>query len=135
MTTRVGNESTIYAQAFSIYTLHLPSGFTIELDNCYYIPAICKNIMFGSCLIRDGFSFKYENNGCSTYLKNMFYGFGPIKNGLFYLDLDCSNDVLNISSKQLKKDENTTYMWHCRLGHVGKKGMQKLYKAGILQTC
>ena len=89
----VGNGATISAQAVGFYTLHLPSGFTIELDNCYYVPAICKNIMSGSSLIRDGFSFKSENNGSSIYLKNMFYGFSPIKN--WY----CSNAVLNISSK------------------------------------
>ena len=134
VTMRVGNGATIFAQAIDIYTLHLPSELTIELDNCYYVPAICKNIMYGSCLIHDDFSFKSENNGCSIYLKNMFYGFASMKNGLFYLDLDCSNAVLNISSKRLKKDENTTYMWHCRLGHVGKKRMQKLHKDGILQT-
>ena len=90
--------------------------------------------MSGSCLIRDGYSFKSENNGCSIYLKNMFYGFAPIKNGLFYLDLDCSNDILNTSSKRLKQTDNTTYMWHCRLGHIGKKRMQKLHKDGILQS-
>src|SRR3954469_25319392 len=81
----------------------LPSGFTIELDNCYFVPVICKNIISGSCLIRDGYSFKSENTGCSIYLKNIFYGFAPIKNGLFYLDLDCSNDILNTISKCLKQ--------------------------------
>ena len=89
----VRNGAMISAQAVGVYTLHLPSGFTIELDNCYYVPAICKNIMSGSCLIRDGFSFKSENNGCSIYLKNMFYGLAPINNGLFYLDLDCRHKL------------------------------------------
>src|SRR4051812_23599572 len=89
VTMRVGNGATISAKAVGVYTLHLPSGFTIELENFYFVPAICKNIMSGSCLIRDGYNCKSENNGCSVYLKNVFYGFAPIKNGLFYLDLDC----------------------------------------------
>ena len=62
---------------------HLPLGFTVELDNCYFVPAICMNIISGSCLILDGYSFKSENNGCSIHWKNMFYGFAPVKNGCF----------------------------------------------------
>ena len=69
VTMRVGNGATISAQAVSVYTLHLPLGFTIDLDNCYYVPAICKSILSGSCLIRDSFSFKSQNNGFSIYLK------------------------------------------------------------------
>ena len=76
-----------------------------------------------------------RSNGCSIYFKNMFYGFAPVVNGLFILDLECGNDVYNIDAKRLKKTEiNTTFMWHCCLGHIGKKRMQKLHSDGILQS-
>ena len=132
---RVGNGVQVSAQAVGIMPLSLPSGFTLELNNCYFVPALCKNIISGSCLLRDGYSWNSENNGCSIYFKNLCYGFAPLVNGLFIMDLDCSNDVYNITAKRLKKTEtNTTYMWHCRLGHIGKKRMRKLHDDGVLPS-
>ena len=38
--------------------------------------------------MQDGYSFKSENNGCSIYMSNIFYGHAPLMNGLFLLNLD-----------------------------------------------
>ena len=130
---RVGNGVQVAVLAVGVMLLRLPLGFALELNNFYFVPTLCKNIISGSCLLRDGYSFKSGNNGCSIHLKNMFYGFAPIVSGLFIMDLECSNDVFNVSTKHLKKtDENTTYLWHYRLGHIGKKRMQKLHNDGVL---
>ena len=68
------------------------------------------------------------------YMNEMFYGFAPLVGGLFILDLHCRNDVFNIETKRIKlSHENTTMLWHCRLGHVGKKCMEKLHKDGVLK--
>jgi hypothetical protein len=131
---RVRNSDGIAAQTIGVMSLSLPSGFILELNNCYFVPKLCKNIIFGSCLISDGYSYKSENNGCSIYYKDMFYGFAPIVGGLFIMDLEREKDVFNISAKRLKKTDNTTYMWHCRLGHIKKKRMQKLHKDGVLTS-
>ena len=64
----------------------------------------------------------------------MFYGYAPIVGGLFMMDLEREKDVFNINAKRLKKTDSTTYMWHCRLGHIGKKRMQKLHKDGGLTS-
>ena len=107
----IGNGAGIAAQAFGIMPLRLPSGFTLELSNCYFVPALCRNIISGSCLVHDGYSYKSENNGCSLYCKDMFYGFAPIVGGLFILNLECGNDVFNVNAKRLKKaDTTTTYL-------------------------
>ena len=67
--------------------LHLPAGLVLDLNNCYLVPALSMNIISGSCLMRDGYSFKSENNGCSIYMSNIFYGHAPLKSGLFLLNL------------------------------------------------
>jgi hypothetical protein len=132
---RVGNGVQVAAQAVGVMPLRLPSGFVLELNNCYFVPALCKNIISGSCLLHDGYAFHSKNNDCLIYFKNIFYGFAPVKNGLFIMDPECRSDVFNVDAKRFKKaDENTTYKWHCHLGHIGKKRMQKLHGDGLLES-
>ncbi|KAK1691795.1 hypothetical protein QYE76_008492, partial [Lolium multiflorum] len=95
---------------------------------------VSMNIISGSCLMQDGYSFKSENNGCSIFMNNIFYGRAPQKNGLF-LDLDSSDThIHNIDAKRIKLNDNSTYMWHCRLGHIGVKRMKKLHTDGLLES-
>ena len=68
----VGNGSKVDVIAVGTLPLHLPSGLVLDLNNCYLVPALSMNIIFGSCLMRDGYSFKSENNGCSIYMSNIF---------------------------------------------------------------
>src|SRR3954470_6159851 len=68
-------------------------------------------------------------------MSNMFYAHEPLIDGLFLLNLDCSNThINNIEAKRLKSSENSTYMWHCRLGHIGVKRMKKLHSDGLLES-
>ena len=115
--------------------LHLPSGLVLDLNNCYLVPALSMNIISGSCLMRDGYSFKYENNG-SIYMSNIFYGHAPLKNGLFLLNLDSSDThIHNVETKRCRVDnDSATYLWHCRLGHIGVKRMKKLHSDGIFES-
>ena len=80
----VGNGSKVDVIAVGTLPLHLPSGLVLDLNNCYLVPALSMNIISGSCLMRDGYSFKSENNGCSIYMSNIFYGHAPLKSGLFF---------------------------------------------------
>ena len=67
VTMRVGNEANVAVVVVGTMPLHLASGLILELSNCYYVSALCKNIISGFCILRDGYSFKSENNGCSIY--------------------------------------------------------------------
>ena len=62
VTMRVGNGSKVDVIAVGT----LPSGLVLDLNNCYLVPTLSMNIICGSCLMQDGYSFKSENNGCST---------------------------------------------------------------------
>ena len=78
VTMRVGNGSKVDVIAVGTLPLHLPTGLVLNLNNCYLVPALSMNIVSGSRLIRDGYSFKSENNGCSIYMRDMFYGHAPM---------------------------------------------------------
>ena len=128
---RVGNRARVVALAVGIYTLSLPSGLILDLKDCYFVPALTKNIISISCLDLDGFTIITKNKSCSLYRADVFYGVGHLTNGLYILDLE--NPVFNINTKQPKIDDLTnSYLWHCRLGHINEKRINKLYKNGYL---
>ena len=136
VTMRVRNGSKVDVIAVGTLPLRLPSRLVLNLNNCYLVPALSMNIISGSYLLRDGYSFKSENNGCSIYMNNIFYGHAPNVNGLFLLNLDRSDThVHNINAKRCKvNNDSTTCLWHCRLGHIGIKLMKKLHTDGLLES-
>ena len=111
---RVGNGSKVDVITVGTLPLHLPSGIVLDLNNCYLVPALSMNIISGSCLRRDGYSFKSKNNGCSIYMSNIFYGHAPLMSGLFLLNL--KRDVTHIHSVNTKRckidNDSPTYLWH-----------------------
>jgi hypothetical protein len=130
---RVGNGAKVAALAIGTYMLTLPSGLIIQLENCYYVPAISRNIISVSCLDKFGFAFIFKNNCCSIYLNDIFYATAQMNNGLYVLDFDLP--IYNINTKRLKPNElNPSYLWHCRLGHINEKRISKLHKDGFLES-
>ena len=59
------------------------------------------NIVSGSRLIRDGYSFKSKNNSCSIYMRDIFYGHAPLVNDVFLMNLE--RDVTHIHSVNTKR--------------------------------
>ena len=105
---RVGSGSKVDVIAVGTLPLHLPSGLVLNLNNCYLVPALSMNIVSGSCLMRDGYSFKSENNGCSIYMSDMFYGHAPLVNGLFLMNLERdATHVHSVSTKRCKVDNDS----------------------------
>ena len=94
---RVGNGAKVAALAVGTYLLSLPTGLILELENCFYVSAICRNIISVSCLDKKGFSFLIQDNSCSFGLNNVTYGGARLFNGLYVLDLDTL--VYNINNK------------------------------------
>ena len=67
-------------------------------------------------------------------MNKTLYGYTPNENGS--LDLDRSDThIHNIEVKRCKvNNDSATYLWHCRLGHIGVKRMKKLHTDGILES-
>ena len=100
---RVGNGSKVDVISIGTLPLHLPLRLVLDLNNCYLVPALSMNIISGYYFMRDGYSFKSENNSCSIYMSNIFYGHAPLKSGLFLLNLDHGDThIHNIDAKDAK---------------------------------
>ena len=134
---RVGNGARVAALAVGTYYLLFPSGLVLELDNCYYVLAMSRNIISISCLDMVGFSLIIQNNTCSIYYDDIFYGDAHLSNGLYILNHDNPNakSIYNINTKRFRSNDlNTTYLWHYRLGHINEKCISKLYQDGLLHS-
>ena len=64
-------------------------------------------------------------------MNKTLYGYTPNENSL--LDLDRSDT--HIEAKRCKvNNDSATYLWHCRLGHIGVKRMKKIHAYGLLES-
>ena len=106
VTLRVGNGQRVDVLAVGTLRLRLPSGLLLVLNKCYFVPRLSMNIVSGSCLMRDRYSFKSENNGCSIYMNNVFYVHAPERDGLFYLNLDHSTHIHSVDAKKCKLSDD-----------------------------
>ena len=70
---QVGNGARVSALAIGVYGLTLPSGLVLQLKNCYYVPAVSRNIISVSCLDMDGYHFIIKNNIFSIYNAYIFF--------------------------------------------------------------
>jgi hypothetical protein len=133
---RVGNGSKVDVVAVGTLSLVLPSGLVLYLNKCYYVPTLSMNIISGSCLLQDGYSFISENSGCSIYMNNIFYGHAPVVNGLFILNLNSNEThIHSIEAKRCKVvSDYPTYLWHYCLGHIRVQRMKKLHSDGLLES-
>jgi hypothetical protein len=129
----VSNGEKVVVIEVGTYHLPLPSRLVLELNNCYCIPALCKNIISSSCLEEiDGYEIIIKDKCCSIYYNGIFYADCPLVNGLYVLDLE-DKSVCNINTKRAQlNDLKPSFSWHCRLGHINEKRMERLHKDGLL---
>jgi hypothetical protein len=135
MDVRVGNGARVAVIAVDTYNLSLPSGLVLELNNCYCIPSISKNIISSSCLEEvDGYEVVIKNKRCSIYYNDIFYAHFPLVNGLYVLDSE-NKTVCNVNTKRARpNDLNPTFIWHCHLGHINEKHIKRLHSDGLLNS-
>jgi hypothetical protein len=96
---------------------------------------LSKNIISSSCLEEvDGYEIVIKNKRCSIYYNDILDARCPLLNGLYILDLE-NKTIYNINAKSLRpNDLNPTFIWHCHLGHINEKRIEKLHKDGLLSS-
>jgi hypothetical protein len=95
----VANGAKVAAIVVGTFHLLLPSGLVLELNNCYCISTLCKNIISSAYLEEvDGYEIIIKNKRCSIYYNGIFYAHCPLLNRLYVLDLE-DKSVYNINVK------------------------------------
>jgi hypothetical protein len=82
----------------------------------------------------DSYEIIIKNKRCSIYYNDIFYAHCPLVNGLYILDLEDKSGC-NINKKRARlNDLNSTFIGHCRLGHINEKHIERPYKNGLLNS-
>ncbi|GJU81091.1 zinc finger, CCHC-type containing protein [Tanacetum coccineum] len=134
----VGDGHRATVEAIGSYHLCLPSGLFLVLHNCHYVPSITRGIISVSRLYDDGFINHFENNTISVSRNNVVYLSVVSRNGIFKIDLSNSNtndsSMYVVSNKRAKINLDSTLLWHCHLGHISKKRIEKLQHDRLLNS-
>nr|GEX77291.1 hypothetical protein [Tanacetum cinerariifolium] len=88
----VGDGHRVAIEAIGTYHLELPSGLVIVLNNCHYAPSITKGVILVSSLFDDGSINRFDdNNVISVSKNNLVYFMAVPRDGIFEIDMSCSN--------------------------------------------
>ncbi|GJS38402.1 zinc finger, CCHC-type containing protein [Tanacetum coccineum] len=133
----MGNGMRAVVEAIGSFDLVLPSGLIIVLDNCHFAPTITRGVVSISRLVNNGYIHTFTNYGISVSKDNVFYFNAIPHDGIYEIDMHNLyrnvSSMFNVSNKRAKHALDSSYLWHCRLGHINKKHMDKLHRDRILQ--
>ncbi|GJX82329.1 retrotransposon protein, putative, ty1-copia subclass, partial [Tanacetum coccineum] len=135
----MGNSQRATVEAIGNYHLCLPSGLVIVLNNCHYAPFITRGIISVSRLYDDGFTNRFElNNAISVSKNNVVYFSAIPRDDVYEIEMSCSNtndsSMYTVSNKRAKLNLDSSLLWHCRLGHISKKRIEKLQHDRLLNS-
>ncbi|GJW52901.1 retrotransposon protein, putative, ty1-copia subclass [Tanacetum coccineum] len=135
----MGNGQREAVEAIGNYHLCLPSGLVIVLNNCHYALTVTRGIISVSCLYDNGFINRFDLNNAILVSKNNLVYFSAIsRDGIYEIDLSTSNtndsSMYAVSNTKAKLNLDSSPLWHCRLGHISKKCIEKLLHDGLLNS-
>ena len=128
-------------EAIGTLCLILNTGFIMDLVDTVYVPVFTRNLISVPRLDSYGYELKFGNNGVSLFYNSCLVGSGTLHGNLYSLNLDCkysqshlSYHVYEFSKKRNRVNENSSILWHKRLGHISREMMERLIKDEILTS-
>ncbi|GKA70116.1 retrotransposon protein, putative, ty1-copia subclass [Tanacetum coccineum] len=133
----VSNGMRAAVEAIGSLDLILPNGLVIVLYNWHYAPSITRGVVSVFRLVDNDYMHTFLNYGIFVMKDNVFYFNAISLDGIYEIDMQnlypnvCS--IYNVINKRAKHALDSTYLWHCHLGHINKKRIEKIQRDGILQ--
>ncbi|KAM1231132.1 hypothetical protein ACFX2F_041302 [Malus domestica] len=134
----MGNRVKAPVEAVGTFRLILDIGYCLDLFQTLYVPSCSRNLVSVSKLDRNGFFIKIGNECFSLYKKTSFVGSGILIGELYNLKLNNRFAETfftlhhNVGTKRSLNNENSSFLWHKRLGHISREGLERLVKNEIL---
>ena len=127
-----------HVEAIGTCSLALSSYFILCLEKTFCVPSFSKNLIFVSRLSPLGFSFNILDSGFSLINKSGIIGFVALHDRLYFIELQ--NDVaynsmhVTVGSKRCVVNEESSVLWHRRLGHISIERIMRLVSEGVLSA-
>ena len=119
-----------HVEAVGTCSLFLSSGFILNLEKTFYVPSFSRNLISVSRVVPLGYSFSFYETSFSLFYKSNLVGNGTLSNGLFSINLknDTTNNTMHvhIGTKRCVMNEDSSMLWHRRLGHISIQRIKKL---------
>ena len=135
----VGNGNKVAVKDISLFRLQLDSGCILDLEKTFVVPSFRRNLISISCLDKFGYCCSFRNGMVSLYLNSNVIGIGSLRDKLYKLNIKATNgnETLHSSNYGIKRkliNENSSMLWHKRLGHISNQRIQRLGSEGIFDT-
>ena len=133
-----GSKMSSHVEAIGTCSLVLSSDFILELEKTFYVPSFSKHLISISRLVPLGFSFNFSDSGFSLSNKSKVISYGILFDGFFHIQFQ--NDVtynfmhVTIGLKKCVVTEESSMLWHQRLGHISIERMKKFVNEVVLST-
>ncbi|KAL5823734.1 hypothetical protein ACOSQ4_021634 [Xanthoceras sorbifolium] len=133
-----GNKMRSHVEAIGTCYLTLSSGFVLELDKTFYVPSFSRKLISVSRLVPFGYSFNFSEASFSLFYKSDCIGNGTLSDGLYCINLqnNATYNTMHVQTgtKRCVIDEDSSTLWHRRLGHISIERIKRLVKDGVLST-
>ena len=136
----VGDGKKVEVEAIGTFRLLLKSGTYLDLNETFVVPSFRRNLVSISVLNKFGYTCSSGNNKFSLFHNSNLVGTGSLSyvDNLYMLDTVASyHETLQLSTQGVKRkltDENSSSLWHKRLGHISKRRIERLVSHGILDS-
>ena len=133
-----GNKMGSHVEAIGTCYLTLNSGFVLELQKTFYVPSFSRNLISVSRLVPFGYSFHFSKTSFSLIYKSECVGNGILSDGLYciFLQNETVHNSLHVQTgiKRCVVKEDSSTLWHRRLGHISIDRIKRLVNDGVLST-
>ncbi|KAJ9709816.1 hypothetical protein PVL29_001334 [Vitis rotundifolia] len=133
-----GNKMGSHVEAIGTCYLTLNSGFVLELQKTFYVPSFSRNLISVSRLVPFGYCFHFSETSFSLIYKSDCVGNGILSDGLYCILLqnDTTHNSLHVQTdiKRCVVKEDSSTLWHRRLGHISIDRIKRLLNDGVLST-
>nr|GEX62009.1 hypothetical protein [Tanacetum cinerariifolium] len=97
-----------------------------------------RKLKLGALSLYDGFVNRFVDNTIQVSRNNVVYFSAIPRDGIFKIDLSNSltneSSIYSVINKRAKLDLDFALLWHCRLGNISKKRIEKLQHDGLLNS-
>lgn len=104
------------------------TGSVCNFNNVYYIPEVPYNVLSVPAITHEGYLVTFQERTVRICRVDELIAFGILEDNLYRLDFIIKNNAISCESNL------SLAIWHLRLAHISKSGLNKLIKSGFIKT-